>query len=381
MNMCLILRGTDRRIRGRTCVNGDLFWRSVAGLWTGSIPWQRPQNILEGGRNTLSLWRCGDWILPISEIHDKLNSMVGWRFIWITRSRSTFSSKNQSRLQPGTDRARAGLLRDFGTQQRDRWLMKKICVICTITCILGPALGCRTPSADWSGTWILKPSRSNFQGPVFTVSVESGGEYRWEEGGRSFVFRCDGKFRPIGQDRMQACTQSSATVLDLIRKKDGVTTNAYRWELSAGGKVYTSTATAFRPNEPAVTTQIVASRISGGTDFPGQWRDTSYLQQHADMVLRLDNRILHIGYPGAGLYLDTPLNGSDIAVHGPRTEDGTTYSTHSNGRREILFVTKHYGKVQSQGRLELSSDGRTITESWFNPDKPADRGTLVYDKK
>ena len=216
---------------------------------------------------------------------------------------------------------------------------------------------------------------------MFTVSVESDGEYRWEEGSTTFVFRCDGKFRPMGQDRMQACVKSSATVLDLIRKTDNVTTNAYRWELSNSGTIFTSTATAFHPDGPVVTAQIVASRMSGGADFPGQWRDISYLQQHADMTLRLDNRVLFIGYPSAGLYLDAPLDGADIAVHGPRTEDGTTYSARSIGRREFLIVTKRYGKVLTQGSLKLSSVGRAITESWWNPSQAADKGTLVYEKK
>jgi len=67
---------------------------------------------------------------------------------------------------------------------------------------------------------------------------------------------------------------------------------------------YFPTATAFHQSIPVITGQIVASRISGSNDFGGQWRDTSYLQQHTDMTLRLDNQALHIAYPSAGLYID-----------------------------------------------------------------------------
>ena len=250
-----------------------------------------------------------------------------------------------------------------------------------VFCALAVTLGCRAPSPDWNGTWKLNPSKSSFQGPVFTISISSDGEYRWDESSSSYAFRCDGKFRPMGKNRTQSCVKSSATTLDLTRQENGVKTNAYHWELSAGGKVFTSTATAFHQTVPVITGQIVASRMSGSDDFAGQWRDTSYLQQHADMTLRLDNQALHIGYPSAGLYVDTPLDGVDTAVHGPRTEEGTTYSAGSVGRRELSTLTKRNGKVLTQGSLKLSNDGRIITESWWNPDRPTGKGTLVYEKK
>ena len=252
---------------------------------------------------------------------------------------------------------------------------------CVAFCAFSLILGCRTPSPDWVGTWKLNPSRSNFQGPVFTISVSTDGEYRLDEGNSSYAFRCDGNFRPMGEGRTQACVRGSATTLDLTRKENGVKTKAYHWELSNDGKVYTSTVTAFRPEWTRGDSTIVASRMAGSDGFAGRWQDTSYLQQHAEMSLRLDNQVLHIGYPSAGLYVDTPLNGVDTAVHGPRTEEGTTYSARSVGRREIHTLTKRNGKVLTQGTLRLSNEGRIITESWWNPDRPEDKGTLIYEKQ
>jgi hypothetical protein len=173
--------------------------------------------------------------------------------------------------------------------------------------------------------------------------------------------------------------KSSATVLDLVRKEHGVRTNAYHWELSAGGKVLTITATAFRPSGPVITAQVVNSRMSGSNDFSGQWRNMSYLQQHADMTLRLDNQTLHIGYPSDGLYIDAPLDGADAAVRGPHASEGMTYTVRSAGQRKILTLMRD-GKVLTQGSLELSDDGRVITESWWNAARPTEKGTLVYEK-
>jgi len=99
------------------------------------------------------------------------------------------------------------------------------------------------------------------------------------------------------------------------------------------------------------------------------------------MTLRLDNEALHIDYPSAGQHIDAPLDGVEAAVRGPQVLEGATLAVRPAGNRELLTVTKRHGNVFTQGSLKLSSDGRIITDSWWNPDRPADKGTLVYDKR
>jgi hypothetical protein len=250
-----------------------------------------------------------------------------------------------------------------------------------VSCALTAALGCQTPSTDWNGTWKLNPSKGNFQGPVFTISISADGEYRYDDGHSNFTFRCDGKDRPAKNNRTRACVKSSATVLDLTQKENGVKTSANHWELSVDGKVLTATATAFRPSGPVITGQVVASRMSGSNDFAGQWQDPGYLQRHADMTLRLDNQTVHIGYPSAGQYIDAPFNGAEAAVYGPHAPQGVIYAVRLAVQREFLILSKRNGKVLTSESLELSSDGRVITYSWWNPDRPADKATFVYEKK
>ena len=175
--------------------------------------------------------------------------------------------------------------------------------------------------------------------------------------------------------------KSSDTVLDRTRKENGAKTNAYHWELSGDGKVFTATATEFRPSGPVVTAQVIASRMSGSDNFAGQWRDPSFLQQHAEMVLRLDNQTLHISYPSAGQYIDAPLDGVDAAMHGPNAPKGLNYAVLRVGRREISILTKRNGKALTQDSLALSNDGRVITYSWWDPDRPNDQGIFVYERK
>jgi hypothetical protein len=227
----------------------------------------------------------------------------------------------------------------------------------------------------------VNPSKSNFQGAIFTVSISEDGEYRFDDGGSSFTYHCDGKDRPIEKNRTRACVKISATALDLTQKENGVKMRTNHWELSGDGKVLTSTATEFPPSGPVIVSQVVASRVSGSNDFAGKWRDPSYLQRHADMTLRLDSQTLHISYSSAGQYVDAPLDGVDAAVHGPHGPEGVTYAVRLVGRREISILTKRDGNPLTQGSLELSDDGGVIIDSWWNPGQPADKSTFVYERK
>jgi hypothetical protein len=259
--------------------------------------------------------------------------------------------------------------------------LKDACFGWVVFCALAAIVGCRAPSPDWNGTWKLNLSKGNFQGPILTISISADGEYRYDDGSSSFTFRCDGKDWPIEENRARVCVKSSDTVLDLIQKENGVKTKTSHWELSDGRKALRVMSTAFRPSGPVFTGQIVALRMSGSNDFAGQWRDTTYLQQHADMTLELDTQALHIGYPSAGQYVDAPIDGVDSAVRGPHAPEGTTYAVRLLGRRKISTLTKRNGKTLTQGSLELSDDGRVITESWWNSGRPTDKGVFVYERE
>jgi hypothetical protein len=104
-------------------------------------------------------------------------------------------------------------------------------------------------------------------------------------------------------------------------------------------------------------------------------------QQHADMTLRLDNHTLHIDYPRADQHIDAPLNGVEAAVRGLHVQEGATLAVRSARYREFHIVTKLNGKVFTQGSMKLSNDGRIIATSSWNPDRPADKKMLVYDRQ
>jgi hypothetical protein len=259
------------------------------------------------------------------------------------------------------------------TKARFGWVV--LCALAVVT------LSCRAPSPDWTGTWKLDPTKSSFPGAVVSISISANGEYRYDDGIAKFTFRCDGKYRAIGKGRTEVCVKSSASSLDLIRRVNGVKTNASQWELSDSGKILTATATVFHPSGTSITHQVVTSRISGSNGFAGRWMDLSYLQRYANMTVTVDSHAVHIGYPSVGQQIDAPLDGADAVVRGPHVLEGSTFAVRPAGRREFRTVAKRQGKLFSQGTLELSNDGRAITDSWWNPSRPTDKGTLVYERE
>ena len=95
--------------------------------------------------------------------------------------------------------------------------------------------GCRAPSPDWNGTWKLNPTKSSYQGQVLTISISADGEYRFDEKS-SHTLRCDGKHRPIGNDRSPLCVKSGLTALEITLKENGVKTRATHDELRLTGR-------------------------------------------------------------------------------------------------------------------------------------------------
>jgi hypothetical protein len=242
-------------------------------------------------------------------------------------------------------------------------------------------VGCRAPSKDWNGSWKMDVQKSRFQSHAITISISPDGEYRYDDGFVNITFRCDGVYRPIGNNRTQAWVKSSATTLDSTRMENGVKVNTYHWELSADGKVLTTTATSYRPSGPVIMGQLVATRTTGSNDFAGEWKDVHYRQSGPELTLRLDRQFLHISYPNSGSYIDAPLTGDDAPEHGVHTLDGVTYAVRIDGPRQIFILVKRDGKALTQSSLELSGDGRVITESQSTPGHPAEKGTLVYERQ
>jgi len=243
------------------------------------------------------------------------------------------------------------------------------------------ALGCFASPPVWNGTWKLNESRSNIRGPTFSLTILPTGEYHSDSGTFSYDFRCDGKEYTTRPSRTISCMQSRASEMDTTTKEESKKVGTTHWELSADGKTLTVKGNSIGTDGSVKPTERVYLRTSGSNGFVGGWKDTKRLESRPQLVLTLNERILHIAFFGTGQYMDPPLDGTDSPCHGPGVPQGLTIAIRQNGPREFLTLRKMDGKIVNQGSLRLSADGRTLIEEYWPPSRPDERATLVYEKQ
>ena len=259
-------------------------------------------------------------------------------------------------------------------------LLGRACVgtICMI------ALGCFSPPGSapiWNGTWKINESKSNIPGPSFSLTLLPTGEYHSDTGTYSFDFRCDGKEYTTRPSRTISCMESSPSEMDMTTKEDGKKVGTTHWELSSDGRALKEKGNSTGADGSVRTTERIYLRTSGSNGFVGGWQDTKRLESRPQMVLALNDRVLHVAFSGNGQYMDAPLDGTDSPCHGPSIPKGCTIAIRPNGPREFLSVRKIDGKIVNQGALQLSTDGNTLIEQYWRPSRPDEKATLVYEKQ
>jgi hypothetical protein len=248
------------------------------------------------------------------------------------------------------------------------------------------AASCQGPPPDWNGTWKLNPSKSDIPGPTFTVSITPDGDYHTANGTTTGRFRCDGKEyppeHPVEVVDTISCTQRNTSDVELIHRKNGVKTFAVQWELSPDGNMLTVKSTSLSGDGSTKPKEHRYTRTSGSTGFAGGWRDVNPLEREPSIwQISLGNQRLHYDFPERSQYADVSLDGTDAVVHGQGVPAGVSIALKKSGPLELSMTKKVGGRVLNVGYLRISADGRSLTESYWSPERPDEKAVLVYEKQ
>jgi len=242
--------------------------------------------------------------------------------------------------------------------------------------------GCRGPSPDWNGTWKLDPARSNIPDWIFSVSITPDGMYHSGSGGPTANFRCDGKGYPAPDALTAFCTQKNSSDLEITDFRNGSKIHTAHWELSLDGKALKIDWTTFYPDGPVESKEFRYTRISGSAGFAGKWRNLNPLDGQAPIwQLNMGSNALHYTIPEREIHVDAFLDGTDAAMQGPFVFPGETIALRESGPRELNSARKRNGRVVSVGYWRLSEDGRSLTETYWVPNRPAEKEVLMYEKQ
>lgn len=256
-------------------------------------------------------------------------------------------------------------------------MLRAFYLICLAALTLSATAVAQSP---WNGTWKLNQAKSHMTGDTYTLT-KSGNKYHMDEGSFQFDFACDGKDYPVFGGETVSCKETPTTV-DSVYKQNGKTVRTTRRQLDASGKTYTSTSTYMLAAGGTTVSKSTYTRVGQGTGFAGTWKSTSTSSNHAEtFTLAVNGNSLHVEVPEEHVTWDGKLDGTPAPVHGPDVPDGVMISEKLEGPDKMVSEVSAGGKHVGHSEDTMNADGKSYTEVSWDPAKPNEKQTYVYDKQ
>jgi len=234
--------------------------------------------------------------------------------------------------------------------------------------------------SPWNGTWKLNQARSHMTGDTYTLT-KSGNKYHSDEGSIQYDFACDGKDYPTLAGQTVSC-HDTATTLDSTYKQNGKVVQTTKRQLDAGGKSYTSTSTYMRPDGGQTVTKTTHTRVGQGTGMAGTWKTASTSSDHVGtFTMQVNGNSLRYESPEDHATWEGKLDGTPAPVKGPTIPNGLMVSEKSEGSHKMVSEATINGKTIGRTEDTLSADGKYFTEINWDPAKPNEKDTLIYEKQ
>lgn len=234
--------------------------------------------------------------------------------------------------------------------------------------------------SPWNGTWKLNQAKSHMTGDTYTLT-KSGNRYHMNAGSFQYDYACDGKDYPTIAGETVSCKET-ATTLDSTYKQNGKLDQTTHRQLDASGKSYTSTSIYFRPDGGKTVTKTTFVRVGKGSGIAGTWRSTSTSSNHVGtFTMRVDGNSMHFESPEDRMTWNGKLDGTPAAAHGPDMPNSLMVSERSEGPNKIVTEVMVGGKHVWHSEDTMGADHKSYTEIAWDPDKPNEKQTYVYDKQ
>lgn len=225
-----------------------------------------------------------------------------------------------------------------------------------------------TANVPFIGKWRLDVSRSTI---VDEMHVESLGPDRYAfnfEGAPRETVVADGTDQPGLPGTTLAVKAADARTLSVVRKQDGRVVVSANWKLSEDGRTLHDAFTSLQEDGSKVSVDYVYRRTSGTSGFAGAWESTT-----KPIGLKLELQIQPYG--ANGLSFTSPGSEKKVTFDGrDHQAPGATHTSFSgqrHGARAIEYAEKSSGKIERLRKLQLSKDGRTLTETLRTPGRAA----------
>ncbi len=234
--------------------------------------------------------------------------------------------------------------------------------------------------SPWNGTWKLNQAKSHMTGDTHTLT-KSGNKYHYDGGSVAYDFACDGKDYPTIGGETVTCKET-ATTLDSTYKQNGKLEQTIKRQMDPGGKSYTGTTTYIIPAGGTSVTKTTFTRVGQGTGMAGTWKSVSTSSSHVgSFTMAVNGNAMRFESPEDHATWDGKLDGTPAAVHGPNMPNGMMVSEKMEGPQKMISEVTMGGKRLWHTEDTLSPNGKSFTEIGWDPAKPNEKQTTIYDKQ
>ena len=254
--------------------------------------------------------------------------------------------------------------------------IRSVCLFALTLALAIPALA----QSPWSGTWKLNQAKSKLTGDTYTVT-SVGDKYHYDGGSLQYDFACDGKDYPTIGGETVSCHETSTT-RDTVVKQNGKAVATIHRQIDPDGHSYTGTRTDMLASGGTTVSKTVFTRVGQGGGFSGTWKSASTSSNRVEpFILKVNGDSMHMEVPEERLTWDGKLDGTPAAVHGPDIPEGLTVSEKAEGPNKLVSDIALGGKHLQHAEDTLSADGKSFSEISWDPAKPNEKQTSVFEKQ
>ena len=235
-------------------------------------------------------------------------------------------------------------------------------------------------NSPWDGTWKLDRSKSHLTGQTITLSKSKNGMWRYNDGTISYEFALDGKPVHTFADGTMSATADGDHALNLVFKSKGSESQVHL-VLSADGKQLTDHSTGTRPDGSKTEENGTMERVGKGSGFAGTWKSTKTESSSGEsFVLAINGDHIKWDWPAYKRTVEGKTDGSEMPFTGSAATPGLMFAVRKVSATKLTYTIKGDGKTLAEGRVELSADGKTLTDTEWAPAKPKEKTIAVYMK-
>ena len=231
------------------------------------------------------------------------------------------------------------------------------------------------------GKWKFNPEKSQLSGLTYKVA-EAGGDKM------TFAFGEDSETVTLGKDHLTkygntwTLTKTGPNAWRWVIKRNGNVMSDATWTVADDGATSTYVETATRQDGSTSHNETQLKRTAGTSGLVGTWESTEIKigSPNTMEIAKWGTDGYSMKYPPDKSVTDFKLDGKEYKPKGPIVPAGLTVSGKKMGENKMELTYKLKGKVTDTDSWELSSDGKTLTNTISFPS--VDKQEVdVYDRQ